>query len=286
MSTRFAASSSTCCFATDDGAWGASSGSVQGNGAMPADFSGLAAMPTDFSGLANFDSVDSICENVYLYGASVGTGMSFMYVVSSASSSVSQCSAYNASNTNYGQQNYEVCNIYACPGDTLRMSMCSADGGSCSGDTYLRLVSPTGQELAGNDDTCGVCASVEYTFSAGNTGHSFCTNYELRQGCFSSGNCSGYTQVSLSSGSSSSSSSESSLSAGAIVGIVFGSLFGVGLCICLCVAACCMQHNKRAGMVVPTTTAPSYGGAHRHCTLVCILRPLRSSGSWRRGTWA
>jgi hypothetical protein len=61
------------------------------------------------------------------------------------------CPAYSASNTNDALINYSTCPIYACPGDTVTITMLTP--GSCIGDPYLRLYDPsTGSELAKNDD--------------------------------------------------------------------------------------------------------------------------------------
>jgi len=67
--------------------------------------------------------------------------------------------------------------------------------GSCTGDTYLRLYDPsTGLELAANDDYNGsLCSQITYTFTAS------CRTYQLREGCYSSGSCSGQVYYSGSS---------------------------------------------------------------------------------------
>ena len=73
------------------------------------------------------------------------------------------------------------------------MTTCSP--GSYSGYNYLRLYDPsTGEQLASNDDYGGyVCSQITYSFTAS------CRTYELREGCFSSGSCSGQVYYSGSS---------------------------------------------------------------------------------------
>jgi hypothetical protein len=103
------------------------------------------------------------------------------------------CSAYSASNTNSATINYSICSISACPGNTVTMTTFAP--GSCTGDTYLRLYDPsTGLELAANDDYNGsLCSQITYTFTAS------CRTYQLREGCYSSGSCSGQVYYSGSS---------------------------------------------------------------------------------------
>lgn len=54
------------------------------------------------------------------------------------------CPAYSASNTNNDLQNYDTCNVYACPGASLKLSGCNGD---CTGDQYLRLFSAGGTQV-------------------------------------------------------------------------------------------------------------------------------------------
>ena len=112
---------------------------------------------------------------------------------SAPSSGYLSCSAYSASNTNDATINYSICSISACPGNTVTMTTFAP--GSCTGDTYLRLYDPsTGLELAANDDYNGsLCSQITYTFTAS------CRTYQLREGCYSSGSCSGQVYYSGSS---------------------------------------------------------------------------------------
>jgi len=52
-----------------------------------------------------------------------------------------QCGAYSTTRTETATQLYEICEIEACDGDVITASSCTADSGSCSGDTYFSLVS-------------------------------------------------------------------------------------------------------------------------------------------------
>ena len=67
--------------------------------------------------------------------------------------------------------------------------------GSCNGDTYLRLYDPsTGEQLVFNDDfNGGLCSQITYTFTAS------CRTYQLREGCYGDGSCSGQVYYSGSS---------------------------------------------------------------------------------------
>ena len=103
------------------------------------------------------------------------------------------CAPYSATNTNYDTQNYASCYIYACPGATITASGCASTyaGAVCSGDQYLTLVSGSGVSLAVNDDYCGYCAQLSYMIpsTAG------CQAYTLREGCYSSGSCTGTIRI-------------------------------------------------------------------------------------------
>jgi len=135
-------------------------------------------------------SSESCSGTVYYSGSSVDSptalpSISIDPTVSPSRTSSGYCSAYSTSNTNNAYQNYATCSITACYGDTVRMTTCSP--GSYSGDTYLRLYDPsTGSELAYNDDYGGsLCSQITYSF------YSSCRTYQLREGCWSSGSCSG-----------------------------------------------------------------------------------------------
>ncbi len=92
---------------------------------------------------------------------------------------------YSASNTNSAQQNTTNRTFTLNAGDVLEVGTCNVPGSSATGDTYLRLFGTTGTQVAANDDSCGGLASyLQYTAATAGT-------YEVRAGCFSSGNCGG-----------------------------------------------------------------------------------------------
>lgn len=102
------------------------------------------------------------------------------------------CSQYYASGTSDARHNYVECAIYACPGWTVSVSLCSSSS-ICSGDTYLRLYDGD-LELASNDDSCGgSCSAITKTLRFGDI--STCRDLSLHQGCFSQFSCSGRSWV-------------------------------------------------------------------------------------------
>ncbi|KAJ1429394.1 hypothetical protein B484DRAFT_60668 [Ochromonadaceae sp. CCMP2298] len=129
------------------------------------------------------------------HGASINTDLSHLLDVSDArqryqaqaSTTETACTPFSVSQTNSADVNYAVCSIYACAGETIVMTTCPDSAGACTGDTYLKLYTSSAILLAGNDDTCGVCAQIEYDFTLS------CQTYELREGCYSTGACSGTT---------------------------------------------------------------------------------------------
>lgn len=113
------------------------------------------------------------------------------YPVTTASPvSAFYCPSYSASNTDSASQNYDICNIYACGGDTITASACG-----CSGDTYLSLYSGSFQ-VAYSDDSSycnsGTCSYLTYYVSGSS---SSCSTFSLHEGCFSSGSCSASVYV-------------------------------------------------------------------------------------------
>lgn len=68
---------------------------------------------------------------------------------------VTLCPAYSTTNTNNAVQNYATCTFYACSG-FYTISTCPGNGGSGTGDPYLRLYL-NGVQLTYNDDTGGTC---------------------------------------------------------------------------------------------------------------------------------
>jgi len=109
------------------------------------------------------------------------------------------CPTVTVIDTNNDQQNYATCNnIYGCPGDVLRISGCSGNGGSCVADQYFRLMDSSSSQVAFNDDgpasaSCGNCAQITYTVPA--TATAPCQLYTLREGCYKSFSCSGTAAI-------------------------------------------------------------------------------------------
>jgi hypothetical protein len=51
------------------------------------------------------------------------------------------CPQFSVNNTDSAQNNnIQICRFGACQNDIIVASLCSADGGSCQGDTFLRLL--------------------------------------------------------------------------------------------------------------------------------------------------
>lgn len=102
------------------------------------------------------------------------------------------CLPFSLSGTSSATQNTQVCSFYTCPGTKLAFDTCHEDGKTCSGDTFLRLLGPNGQELDSNDDRCGLCSSIRYEF--GGTG---CATYSLVQGCHGDESCNGEVKITI-----------------------------------------------------------------------------------------
>jgi hypothetical protein len=74
------------------------------------------------------------------------------------------CPAYEASDTNYAQQNYESCGIYACPGTELVIGSCDENmEATCTGDQFLALFDKSNRLVAHNDDSCGLCSQISFS---------------------------------------------------------------------------------------------------------------------------
>ena len=99
--------------------------------------------------------------------------------------------SYSASNTNSATQNTINFDILLSAGQTLSIGTCGVPGASGSGDTFLRLFDPSNNQVAANDDACGVLSFL--TFVATTTG-----TFQVRAGCFSSSSCSGTVAFTLS----------------------------------------------------------------------------------------
>jgi hypothetical protein len=107
---------------------------------------------------------------------------------------ITLCPSYSVSNTNYAEQNYASCEVYACPGSTIVISGCGP--GACSGDQYLSLYDSSNYQVASNDDNCGLCSEITYITSQP------CQTYSIHEGCYGSNSCGGTLSVIITSLSS------------------------------------------------------------------------------------
>ena len=98
--------------------------------------------------------------------------------------------SYTASNTSSATQNTTNLDLEIVAGQRLDAGTCGVLGASGSGDTYLRLIDPFGNEVAFNDDSCGVLSFLEFTATTTGT-------YHIHAGCFSSNTCSGTVAYTL-----------------------------------------------------------------------------------------
>ncbi len=115
-------------------------------------------------------------------------GKQFAYVCESVDSSAGlKYFDYSGSNTGSATQNTVDVVVTLQAGQTLTIGTCGVVGASASGDTYLRLYGPTGQQVTYNDDACSSLSSnFSYVVPAGSGG-----TYVIKAGCYSSGSCSG-----------------------------------------------------------------------------------------------
>jgi V8-like Glu-specific endopeptidase len=93
--------------------------------------------------------------------------------------------SYSATNTNSAQQNTVNQSVTLAAGQQITLGTCGVAGSAFTGDTYLRLYSAAGAQVASNDDACGGRGS-SLTFTATTAG-----TYQIRGGCYSSTSCTG-----------------------------------------------------------------------------------------------
>ncbi|WP_437284166.1 trypsin-like serine peptidase [Sorangium sp. So ce406] len=143
--------------------------------------------------------------------------------------------AFSASNTASATQNTIEHYVFLEPGATIDFGTCGTPGGSGTGDTYLRLVSPSGATVASSDDGGGSCGGLSHaTFTAPAF---FAGMYEIQAGCFSTGACSGtvaYTVSGPSGGSFSYSASSTNNATvntrDVVINVEQGSVITAGTC--------------------------------------------------------
>jgi hypothetical protein len=94
---------------------------------------------------------------------------------------------FSGADTASATQNYVEYQVYGCPGDRVHVDLCD-ERATCNGDTYIRLFSPSGEEVDNNDDSCGLCSSLSYVVSGA---AAECEYYVARLGCYDDSSCSG-----------------------------------------------------------------------------------------------
>lgn len=95
---------------------------------------------------------------------------------------------YAASNTNSARVNTSRRFVTLAAGQTLSAGTCGVAGAAGTGDTFLRLIGPSGASVAENDDApeCGLLSKLSFTAPPLVGGL-----YELQAGCYAGGTCSG-----------------------------------------------------------------------------------------------
>ncbi len=100
---------------------------------------------------------------------------------------------YAASNTNNATVNGRSFSIFLYAGQMVSLGTCGVGGSYFTGDTYLRLITESGTEVAMNNDACGSSGShLTYTVPEGGTGY-----YNVLLGCFENTSCAGLVGVKI-----------------------------------------------------------------------------------------
>jgi hypothetical protein len=147
---------------------------------------------------------DGVCEDYCLHIGCSGSTSCSAYVEYSVQNSGPPSSAPSVfvpivytfpvqtpemTNTNDAQQNYVTVCFTACPMQTLLFTTCN-DTALQTGDPYLRLFLG-GEQLAENDDTCGVFPQISYVVPT----EGICQDdYCLHIGCYDTTSCSAYVE--------------------------------------------------------------------------------------------
>jgi hypothetical protein len=101
--------------------------------------------------------------------------------------------SYSASNTSNATINTYNRDLFLVEGQRLRVGTCDLTGATGTGDTYLRLHTAAGAQVAYNDDACGgLLSTFVYDVPWDING-----THQLRAGCWSSNSCSGTVQYLL-----------------------------------------------------------------------------------------
>lgn len=101
------------------------------------------------------------------------------------------CPYFSTSATASATYNVVYCSLSLCPDLTVTVSLCSSDGATCTGDTYLRIFNSTGSQISRNDDYCNSCSYTVFLTAS----QSSCQVYQIAQGCYNTAACSGQTMV-------------------------------------------------------------------------------------------
>jgi trypsin-like peptidase len=101
--------------------------------------------------------------------------------------------SYNAQFTNNAQTNTTNFDVPMIAGQTITLGTCNSGMGRAqgTGDTFLRLFDPSGNQVGANDDFCGTQSKLSVT--AAQTGV-----FQIRAGCFASNTCGGIVAYTLS----------------------------------------------------------------------------------------
>ena len=112
---------------------------------------------------------------------------------------VVKCPLYSVSNTDSATQNYGACELTLEPGQTVVLGSTGTHGGYVEGDQFLRLWNKdSSYEVALNDDYLYSRASqITYYLSSSAPKP---VKFEIREGCFSSGSCSGVVSYAITNG--------------------------------------------------------------------------------------
>ncbi|WP_309892102.1 C-type lectin domain-containing protein [Archangium sp.] len=102
--------------------------------------------------------------------------------------------SYTAANTANATVNVTGFAVHLRAGQVFTVGTCGVPGASRSGDTYLRVNNPYGQEVAANDDAGGACgfgSNISIVVAVSGT-------HTIRAGCYSSGSCNGTVAYNIS----------------------------------------------------------------------------------------
>lgn len=124
--------------------------------------------------------------NVYDWN-DANCGSTFWFICEKPSLSTSNTGTFNYSASNTAKATINTVNhtIQAFAGQIITVGTCGIAGASYSGDTWLRINGPGGNEIASLDDSCGGVGS-NISLAATQSGA-----YTIRAGCYSNWSCSG-----------------------------------------------------------------------------------------------